>query len=371
MKFLIVTHVVHTQKEGQIYGYAPYIREMNIWLKYVDEVIIVAPIENRAVSSIDICYQHTKIKFVAVPQFSLVNATEIVKTAVKLPLLFSKVFSAMKRADHIHLRCPGNMGLIGCVLQIAFPKKSKTAKYAGNWDPKSKQPWTYRLQQKFLRNTSFTKNMQVLVYGDWENETKNIKSFFTATYAERDKETVLPRTYAGKLKFLFVGMLAAGKRPEYAIDYVVGLRKKGVNASLDIFGDGLLRHDLEKLIQEHQVEHYISLRGNQPKDIVQKAYKESHFMILPSKSEGWPKVVAEAMFWGCIPISTDVSCVSFMLDKGKRGIVLSLNLEEDIKQFSNLCVDEIQLQEMAKSAEIWSRSYTTDYFDSEIQKLLH
>jgi hypothetical protein len=32
-----------------------------------------------------------------------------------------------------------------------FPNKPKTAKYAGNWDPKSKT-WTY-MQQKILSNT--------------------------------------------------------------------------------------------------------------------------------------------------------------------------------------------------------------------------
>jgi hypothetical protein len=37
--------------------------------------------------------------------------------------------------------------LLGCVLQI-FSNKKKTAKYAGNWDPK-KQPWDYKLKKKY------------------------------------------------------------------------------------------------------------------------------------------------------------------------------------------------------------------------------
>ena len=70
------------------------------------------------------------------------------------------------------------MGLIGAIVNILFPNKQKTAKYAGNWDPKSKQPWSYRLQKWILSNTFLTKNMQVLVYGEWPNQTKNIKPFF-------------------------------------------------------------------------------------------------------------------------------------------------------------------------------------------------
>ena len=46
-------------------------------------------------------------------------------------------------------------------------------------------------------------------------------------------------------------------------------------------------------------------------------------MILPSKSEGWPKAIAEGMFFGCIPIATPVSCVPWMLADGSRGILVS------------------------------------------------
>jgi hypothetical protein len=45
--------------------------------------------------------------------------------------------------DHIHLRCPGNMGLIGCFIQMLFPSKTKTAKYAGNWVPNNLGPISY------------------------------------------------------------------------------------------------------------------------------------------------------------------------------------------------------------------------------------
>ena len=37
---------------------------------------------------------------------------------------------------------------------------------------------------RILSNTFLTKNMQVLVYGEWEGSSKNVKSFFTATYSE-------------------------------------------------------------------------------------------------------------------------------------------------------------------------------------------
>ena len=158
------------------------------------------------------------------------------RSIISLPGLFFKIFVVMKRSNHIHLRCPGNMGLLGALVQIFFPKKIKTAKYAGNWDSNSKQPFSYKIQKWILSNTFLTKNMQVLVYGDWKNQTKNIKSFFTATYRENEKSTVTARSLNTKLQFLFVGTLSKGKQPIYAVKLVELLKNKGINAQLSIYG---------------------------------------------------------------------------------------------------------------------------------------
>ncbi len=44
MKFLIISHALHKTKDDAVFSYAPYVREMNIWLKYVDAVEVVAPL---------------------------------------------------------------------------------------------------------------------------------------------------------------------------------------------------------------------------------------------------------------------------------------------------------------------------------------
>ena len=176
MKFAVITHVQHIKSHNDYYGYAPYIREMNIWLQYVDEVTVVAPLVEKELNPIHEKYRHSKITFNKVPEFNITSFSNIFITVFRLPMIFIAVYKAMSKADHIHLRCPGNMGLIGAFVQILFPKKPKTAKYAGNWDPNAKQPLTYKLQRWILSNAFLTKNMKVLVYGNWNNQSKNIKS---------------------------------------------------------------------------------------------------------------------------------------------------------------------------------------------------
>ncbi len=370
MNFVIITHVQHIKENSKYYGYAPYVREMNIWLKYVDQVTVVAPIETTKLDNIHLNYQHNNLKFKEVPNFNTTSFYHFLRTFFKLPSLLWTVFLAMKNADHIHLRCPGNMGLLGCLVQVLFPKIPKTAKYAGNWDPKAQQPLSYKIQKWILNNTFLTKNMQVLVYGEWEGSSKNIKPFFTATYSEAKKELISPRPLQSAIHFVFVGTLSVGKQPLYAIQLVENLKKLGTDVQLSLFGDGVLKTELKTYITSHQLADYIFLKGNQSKDVIEEAYKTSHFLILASKSEGWPKVVAEAMFWGCLPLTTNVSCVNFMIGNGSRGKLLNLNLEYDTQLILDLLTNENQYVNSCVKARDWSQHYTTEYFESEIVKLL-
>lgn len=370
MRFAIITHVIHGKVSDDYFGYEPYVREMNLWIKNVSEVIILAPIKDTPKSPIQDFYQHKKIVFNSVPSIEFTTLPKAVVSVLRIPKIVWKIYQTMKSSDHIHLRCPGNIGLLGCLVQIFFPSKPKTAKYAGNWDPKSKQPITYRLQKWILNSSFLTKNIHVLVYGEWENTSKNIKPFFTASYFEKDKITVNPKTLNSKISFLFVGSLSNGKQPLYAIKLIEMLNNKGYNVALTLFGDGIERSVLEDYIMQQNLASFIFLKGNQNQETIKKAYLANHFVVLPSLSEGWPKVVAEGMFWGCLPIATKVSCVPTMLDKGNRGVLLSLNLTEDYKAIETLIMNQELYQDKVHNAILWSRQFTMDAFENEIKLLV-
>lgn len=369
MNFVIISHVLHKTHNESLYAYAPYIREMNLWLKHVNKVEIVAPLsKNKDISQIEIQYKHNKVKINSIPQIQFTSIKSSIASLLKLPIILSRIFKACKKADHIHLRCPGNIGLLGCFVQICFPNKIKTAKYAGNWDPKSKQPLSYRIQKNILSNTFFTKNMQTLVYGNWENQTKNIKSFFTATYYNSEIEEPVERDYSNKLKFVFIGSLVEGKRPMLAIKIIEELKKSGKDVSIELYGDGPLKNELLDYIEKQQLVSFVFLKGNQQKEVIKQTLKEAHFLLLSSKSEGWPKVVAEAMFFGVIPIVTKISCVPYMLDFGKRGVLIEPKVQDAVNQINLKPQNDLKL--MSKLASNWSQNYTLDVFENEIKKLL-
>lgn len=369
MRLLVVTLAPTLKEEGSYYAYAPYVNEMDIWFKHAKHITIVCPTKY-AQKLLKQKFKKEDLNISSIPFIKFTSLFGSLKSIFQIPFIVMVIFFEMRKADHIHLRCPGNIGLLGCFIQILFPSKSKTAKYAGNWDPKAKQPLSYRMQKWLLSNTFLTRNMKVLVYGKWEQQSKNIIPFFTATYTSTKVPIIIERKISTPFSFLFVGTLSQGKRPLYAIQFVAQLLQNGVDCSLKLYGEGTERTILENYIKERGLEAHIQLLGNQEAATIEKAYRESDFLLLPSKSEGWPKVVAEAMFWGTIPLVTAISCVPWMLDHGKRGLLLTLDLEVDITNFSNLVANTNVLQKMPVAGQEWSHEYTLDRFENKIKKML-
>jgi glycosyltransferase involved in cell wall biosynthesis len=47
--------------------------------------------------------------------------------------------------------------------------------------------------------------------------------------------------------------------------------------------------------------------------------KKAHFVALPSRTEGWPKILSEGMAFGAIPLSSNVSGIPKFLSKVRAG----------------------------------------------------
>jgi glycosyltransferase involved in cell wall biosynthesis len=368
MKFLVITNAPILLYDNKNVSYAPYVAEMNIWFKYIEDITVLSPTKHP--QKLLTAPFNNQFNSISIPPLAFTNFSNILSSVINVPTILFRMFIACRKADHIHLRCPGNIGLLGCIVQVFFPNKIKTAKYAGNWDPNASQPLSYRLQKWILSNTFLTRNITVLVYGDWKNQTKNIKPFFTATFKNEDRQVPKIRSYSGALKFVYIGSLVEGKRPLLAIKIVENLKNKGYNVRLDLYGDGVLKSDLNNYILKNQLSSFIKLHGNKEKEVIKAVLKEADFLILLSQSEGWPKAIAEAMFFGVVPISTAVSCVPNMLDFGTRGIIVDPDVNSAIETVEGYLKNTERLKLMATEASRWSQCYTLDVFENEIKKLL-
>jgi glycosyltransferase involved in cell wall biosynthesis len=212
--------------------------------------------------------------------------------------------------------------------------------------------------------------MKALVYGNWPDRTKNILPFFTASYNEIEKGDIETRKLEGKIKLIFVGALDAGKQPIKSVMVCELLNKNGILCELNLFGDGSERKRLETYIKEKNLGELVHLKGKRSPLEVKSGYVESHFLVFMSKSEGWPKAVAEAMWWGCLPVTLPVSCVPEMLGFGERGELIKDDIQEAVKRIHYLIGNPEMYSDKCKAASDWSRQFTKEKFEAEISGLV-
>jgi len=84
---------------------------------------------------------------------------------------------------------------------------------------------------------------------------------------------------------------------------------------LNIAGDGYLKEELLELVKNLKLEDKVLFLGNLNKIELVNNYNLAKIFVLSSRSEGFPKVVLEAIFCGCKVVATDVGSVSTFLPK--------------------------------------------------------
>lgn len=92
------------------------------------------------------------------------------------------------------------------------------------------------------------------------------------------------------------------------------------NYELIIAGEGLLRKNLEKDIAEFNLQQKVNLVGHLNLADLTDLYNESEIFILSSISEGFPKVLLEAMSCGCKVVATRVGAIGDVLGSDEKFI---------------------------------------------------
>jgi glycosyltransferase involved in cell wall biosynthesis len=110
------------------------------------------------------------------------------------------------------------------------------------------------------------------------------------------------------------GRLVAGKNLALLVDAMVLLREDGVEATLDVYGDGPEKQAIEALLVERGLQDHVTLHGYRA-DWVREATDTDIFLNL-SEVEGFCIVVAEAMLAGLPVIAVDVGGIR---DYGRDG----------------------------------------------------
>lgn len=119
---------------------------------------------------------------------------------------------------------------------------------------------------------------------------------------------------------LFVGRLVEGKRPGDAVD-AVGRLAEQRNAKLYVAGKGPLRSELAA--------DHVEILGQLPYETMPTVYRAADALVLPSRAEGVPRTVLEAMASGVPVVVSDLDQVAPVVGDG--GVTVPVG---DVSEFA-------------------------------------
>lgn len=106
---------------------------------------------------------------------------------------------------------------------------------------------------------------------------------------------------------VFVGNLVEVKGVDILIDACAAMREEPLEAwSLIVIGDGTDRRSLQQQCDRCGLTDRVAFAGSRPHEEIPVWMAAADCLVLPSRSEGMPNVLLEAMSVGCPVVATDV-----------------------------------------------------------------
>lgn len=160
-------------------------------------------------------------------------------------------------------------------------------------------------------------------------EAKKIEVHYSGIDCAKFEYVQRRRVFGDPIKVLTVARLVEKKGVAFAIEAVTDLLKKGEQVEYLVVGDGMLRGELQHLIDSKGVAGQIKLLGWKTHEEVKKLLEQSHVLVAPSLTsgdgdqEGIPNVIKEAMASGLPVISTFHSGIPELVTDGVSGVLVS------------------------------------------------
>lgn len=205
--------------------------------------------------------------------------------------------------------------------------------------------WLYPKADGFVFQTNkqkeyFDKKIQeksTVIFNPIKDEFLNAKNIKIA-----DKENVV----------INVGRLVEQKNQKMLIDAFAKFSKRYPEYRLKIYGEGPLKDNLKKHIDDLKMNNKIFLCGIT--DNIKSELEKSKIFVLSSYYEGMPNALIEAMAVGCAVISTDCPCGGpcELIENGVNGVLIAVNNEiELVNSLEDLAQDENKLKVFSENAK--------------------
>ncbi len=176
---------------------------------------------------------------------------------------------------------------------------------------------------------------------------------------------------------IFFGNLIHQKNPQLFVEMAALVAAKHPNLNFKMVGGGDLRSEVEGLIEKFGLRDRFELTGRIPREEALAAVNGSHIMVMPSRWEGAPVVILEAMYLGVPIIGSNFPAMTEFLVHEETGLVVKEQTGEAYAQAlegllqKNELHDHIVGEGKKRVREQFLREQITDKYIALYEELLH
>jgi glycosyltransferase involved in cell wall biosynthesis len=371
-KLLIISHTEHyLAADGTIVGWGPTIREINHLLNIFDEIWHIAVLHDSVAPKSSMAYVSDRIHFIPIKPFGGRRITAKLAIIFHIPSILAIVLRILKKVDFWQFRAPTGIGVFLVPFLSIFINKPGWFKYAGNW-MQEHPPLGYRLQRFWLAKLQ---KRTVTINGHWPGLPVHCLSFENPCLDEHDcnegYKALIQKNYKPPFEICFIGRLEPEKGIITLLEALDNPRLSNTFVKvLHIVGEGRSGSIVADLAKK--LSFPIVIHGALSREEVGKVLQQCDFNILPSHSEGFPKVIAEGAAYGAIPVVTNISSIGHYIIHKENGFLLELD-----KIKSNTIVQDLEevflspnLIDIARTALNMSSKFTFGNYNSKLKAIL-
>jgi glycosyltransferase involved in cell wall biosynthesis len=366
MRLLIVSDTYMRRENGFVLAYSPVVRELEDLKDQFQQITWIGMADPgrhlNTVSSVKCGY----ISYHILPKLGGSRITDKIKLFAFLPFVLVFIIANIAKNDVIHTRGPCFPAYLAVWSSWLFRKKKWWNKFATNWNASSSS-LAFRLHKYVLTKFNFSK---VTINGVWPDLPPHVLPFENPCLSKdqhvRGGAVAKLKTFTKPYRLVFIGNLEQEKGIKELLSAISDIKPEDWS-HLDIVGEGSgYSHILQVAEKYHKK---VTVHGSLPVDKVHSILSESHFLLLPSHSEGFPKVIAEAICWGCIPVVSAIGSIPQYIENDVNGFLWDLKSDTTFTSVLDhvLSTDPGILQEISGKAREMSYLFTFDRYAARVK----
>jgi len=287
-----------------------------------------------------------------------------------LPVL---IWSIM-RADAVHTPIPGDVGTVGMVLAFLL-RKPLFVRYCGNWfkaDTIAERFWHW-----FIERFAGGRNVMLATGGGSEHPSmrnRNVQWIFSTTLTRNELDkygSARNLRHGGPARLVIACRQEIKKGTDVVIRSLPLLAIQQPGITLSVIGDGAMLTEFRRLAKTLGVDTAVIFHGKASHQRVIELLLQADLFVFPTtSSEGFPKVVLEALGCGLPVIATRVSVIGQLIGAG-GGVLIDEAAPEEVAEAVKKCLgDEELYRAMSQHAADTAKQYSLERWRDNIEAFL-